>query len=240
MADRVAKLMRDKGITQTALAVELGTSQPTISRLLKGEVRDPKIIEDLAEFFGVSAGWVRYGDESNVTMIDAEVKDWDNGTPTPDTMVKIPFFKDMSLSAGKGALNSDIPYSGAVLWFSKSFIRRKGACLEKVFCVTVQGDSMHPRYEEGSVVVIDSTNSIDPTLFESLAPEDRAEETTSRIIDGKAYAITYNGQDYIKRLRRLSPSRILITSDNPIYPAEEADASNVLIIGRVIAYQREE
>lgn len=240
MAGRISKMMRAKGFTQSSLAKLLGVSQPTISRLIKGEVDNPTTLSLIADALEVSESWLRYGDESNVSRINSSVNTWDNRTEIPKGVVPIPFFKDFSLSAGRGALNSDITHDGSVLWFAKSFLSRKQACPEKVFSICVQGDSMEPRYAEGGIAVIDSTNFIEQSLYDSLSPEERSVETTSRVIDGKVYAISNKGEEYIKRLRRLSPGKILISSDNKMYPPIEANAEDIWIIGVLIGYQFEE
>lgn len=219
---RIQQKMRELRISQEDLAGLVGTSQNTISKIVRGAVRNSSFLPDIAEALGVSELWLRYGDlTGNAEAVKTQTKAWDKNTVIPDGMIAVPYFKDMTLSAGHGALNSDMQHSGATLWFSKSFLRRQGACPEKVFCITVAGDSMEPRYEEGGIVIIDTTLPIN-------------------VIDGKAYAIHYEGEDFIKYLRRLPGNQLLITSENKIYEPFKMDADEVKIIGRVIGYQRED
>lgn len=219
---RIQQRMRELRISQEDLAGMVGTSQNTISKIVRGAVRNSSFLPDIAEALGVSELWLRYGDlAGNAETIKTQAREWDESTSLPDGMVAVPYFKDMSLSAGQGAINSDITHSGSVLWFSRSFLRRQGACPEKVFCIAVIGDSMEPRYEENGIVVIDTTLPVN-------------------VIDGKAYAIHYQGQDYIKYLRRMPDNKVLVSSENPVYKPFEANLDEVNIIGRVIAYQREE
>lgn len=221
LAGRLEVAMSEAGYTQESLADAVNTSQATISRILNNITQRSQYLGKIAKVLNVSEQWLMFGDQSNVEKPNVAVKTWDKDTALPDSMIAVPYFKDMTLSAGHGALNSDIAHSGSVLWFSKSFLRRQGACPEKVFCITVAGDSMEPRYEEGGIVIIDTTLPIN-------------------VIDGKAYAIHYEGEDFIKYLRRLPGNQLLITSENKIYEPFKMDADDVKIIGRVIGYQRED
>lgn len=237
---RLSSKLEEKRISQEELANMIGASQAAVSKIILGETKRSRFLPKIAESLGVSEQWLLYGEESsNAKILDSSVDEWDNNTPLPPTMVKIPFLNGMSLSAGVGALNSDAPYDGAVLWFAKSFIRRSGACLDRVFCISVVGDSMKPKYEEGGIVVVDSTNALSLSEFNSMTDEQKSAETLSRITDGKVYAINYKGQDYIKRLGR-DGSKVRIISDNPSYSTKEEPAHFVHIFGRVIAYQRED
>jgi len=222
LQDRLLKLLEDKRLSQDDLASMINASQAAISKIVLGETKRSRLLPKIAEALEVTEQWLLFGDagEPNAGTHKSEIHVWDEKTLMPDDMVAVPFFNGMSLSAGNGALNSDIPHSGASLWFAKSFIKRKGTLPEKVFCITVKGDSMEPRFDEGGVVMIDTM--------------------PQAIIDGKPYAITYQGQDYIKYIRRLPNNQYLITSENEIYEPFKADIEQVTIIGRVIAYQREE
>ena len=51
------------------------------------------------------------------------------------------------------------------------------------------------------------------------------------------WALNYAGQGYIKRLRRVrrdGADKVLILSDNPSVPPEEADPQDVHIVGKVV------
>lgn len=222
LADRLNRKIKELGTSQEKLAMDIGVSQTTISKISKGETNRSRFLPKIADALGVTEQWLLFGDagEPNAGTHKSGVSVWDSYTEMPDNMAAVPFFNGMSLSAGFGALNSDIPHDGTSLWFAKSFIKRRGTTPDKVFCITVKGDSMEPRFDEGGIVMIDTM--------------------PQTIIDGKPYAITYQGQDYIKYVRRLPNNQYLITSENNIYEPFKARAEDVDIIGRVIAYQREE
>lgn len=241
LPERLTAKLEEKRMSQEDLAHAVGASQAAISKIIMGETKRSRFLPKIAEALETTEEWLVYGiGDSNISLTDVKVMEWDADTEIPDTMVAIPFFNGSSLSAGMGAMNSDMPYTGAVLWFAKSFIKRKGACLDRIFCVNISGDSMSPRYEDGGIAIIDTTNFLSIPDFEALPEEQRKAETLHRVIDGKVYAINYKGQDYIKRLGKTTSGEVIITSDNPAYGSDKALASDVCIVGRVIGYQREE
>lgn len=219
--ERIRLAREAKGMTQKELADTVGMSQPALYNTESGRNKSSTKIVDFAKALDVSPDWILYGKEiSNAQVNDEPVQEWDNNTPIPDDIYAIPYLNSFSLSAGCGAVNSDIPYEGAKLWFAKSFLKRRSTDISKIFSINVRGDSMSPRFDEGGVVVIDSLNN----TFE----------------DGKVFAIHYDGQDFIKTLRWMPGGMILVESENPVYRAFEVPAEELNIIGRVIAYQREE
>lgn len=241
LPERLIAKLDEKKMSQEDLANAAGASQAAISKIVLGETKRSRFLPKIAEALETTEQWLMYGvGDSNMERTDMTAGAWDSKTEIPDTMVAIPFFNGSSLSAGTGALNSDAPYNGAVLWFAKSFIKRKGACIDRIFCVNIVGDSMYPRYEDGGIAIIDTTNYLSISDFEALPEEQKKAETLSRIIDGKVYAINFKGQDYIKRLGKTITGEVIITSDNPAYGTDKAPADKVSILGRVIGYQREE
>ena len=218
LAGRLEVAMSKAGYTQESLANAVKTSQATISRILNNVTQRSQYLEKIAEVLNVSEQWLMFGDQSNAEKLNAAIETWDEDTPIPDDMVAIPYFKDMSLSAGRGSMNGDLPYEGATLWYSKSFLRKKQTCPEMVFCVMVAGDSMYPVFQEGGVVMIDMLNK--------------------EIIDGKPYAVHYDGQDYIKYLQR-GDGVIKLVSENKKYEDIHARLQDLDIIGKVIEYSKD-
>lgn len=218
-AERFNRRLMEMNKTQSDVARAINVSPTAITKIANGETKRSKYLPDIAKYLRVSEQWLMFGNESNAEIIEAQVDSWSDGTPMPDDMVAIPFLNGNSLSAGVGALNSDIPYTGAKLWYSKSFLRRKNAPQESVFCITVKGDSMVPVFDEGGIVMVNSLSK--------------------DIIDGKPYAIRYQDQDYIKYLRRMPDGKIKVVSENGEYPPFDVDIEEITIIGRVIEYSRE-
>lgn len=219
--ERIRMAREAKGLTQKELADAVGMSQPALYNTESGRNKSSTKIVDFASVLGVSPDWILYGKEmSNAEINSSQILTWDDNSRVPDDIVAIPYLNGCSLSAGTGAVNAYIPYEGAKLWFAKSFLKRRCSDISKVFSIDVKGDSMSPRFDEGGIVVIDSLNN----KFE----------------DGKVFAIHYDDQDFIKVLRWMPDGKILVVSENEIYKPFEVKAEELQIIGRVIAYQKEE
>lgn len=221
LKDRLKQARAAKKLSQARLAELIGVSQATIMHIENGRNKSSTKIVDIAQTLDVSPDWLLYGKEmGNADISNTSVSEWDDNTAIPDDIIAIPYLNGFSLSAGTGAVNSDIPYDGAKLWFAKSFLKRRSTDVTKIFSIDVKGDSMSPRFESGGIVVIDASNN--------------------QLEDGKVFAIHYDGQDFIKTLRWMPCDMVLIESENPVYRAFEVPLSEVNIIGRVIAYQKEE
>lgn len=221
LKDRLKEARAAKKLSQAKLAELAGVTQPTIMFIENGRNKGSSKIVDIANALDVSPDWLLYGKEmGNAEILNTPVGEWDEHTSIPDDIVAIPYLNGFSLSAGTGAVNSDLPYDGAKLWFAKSFLKRRSTDISKIFSIDVKGDSMSPRFESGGIVVIDASNN--------------------KLEDGKVFAIHYDGQDFIKTLRWMPCDMVLIESENPVYRAFEAPLSEVDIIGRVISYQKEE
>ena len=219
IADRFNDKLKELGLDQKDIAERINVSPTAISKIANGETKRSRFLPAIAEALGVSEQWLIFGDEPNAELLDVQIDEWDDKSPLPPDMVEIPYYCDMSLSAGHGSLNGDMPYTGAKLWYAKSFIKKKGTCPSKVFCVKVRGDSMSPAFEEGGIVMIDTLNK--------------------QIIDGKPYAVTYQGEDYIKYVRRIPDNQIRLVSENKAYEPFDAPLEEVKIVGRVIEYSKE-
>lgn len=221
LKDRLKQARAAKKLSQARLAELIGVSQATIMHIENGRNKSSTKIVDIAQILDVSPDWLLYGKEmSNAEISNTQISTWDDNTEIPDDIIAIPYLNGFSLSAGTGAVNSDLPYDGAKLWFAKSFLKRRSTDVTKIFSIDVKGDSMSPRFESGGIVVIDASNN--------------------KLEDGKVFAIHYDGQDFIKTLRWMPCDMVLVESENPVYRAFEVPLSEVNIIGRVIAYQKEE
>lgn len=125
---------------------------------------------------------------------------------------------DVHLSAGNGCeqvaldLVKDTPQAFRADWIRE--LRIKPA---KLASMKAKGDSMEPRIFDGDAVVVDTG------------------DTT--VVDGKVYAVWYDGGERIKRLYRLPGHGLRIASDNASrYPGidlSENQSQHVRVLGRV-------
>ncbi|EFN8317771.1 helix-turn-helix transcriptional regulator [Enterobacter chengduensis] len=221
LAGRIRSALKSQGID---------VSEPGIWKWLNGAaIPDMTNIMALSKWLGVSPEWLEYGrgeklaekrlsDDALPPVSEwGTVESWDRNTPLPEDEVEVPFLKDIEFACGDGRV-TDEDYNGFKLRFSKATLRRVGACTDGsgVLCFPASGDSMEPVIPDGATVAVDTGNK--------------------RIIDGELYAINQGDLKRIKQLYRKPGGKVLIRSINRDYDDEEADESDVEIIGFVFWY----
>lgn len=141
---------------------------------------------------------------------------WGDGDgPQGADLIRVPRYA-VELAAGDGRWNDarqwveDVPFTPA--FFRKVLNRTSPAGLS---VLEARGDSMFPTIHDGAMVLVD--------------------EGQQRLADG-IFAFVLDGDARLKRFRR-SMAGLTIISDNPAYPAEEVDTSQLSalqIIGQVL------
>lgn len=227
-AQRLQYAMDAEGLTQVALAEKSGVSQAAIQKITSGKSQTTKKLLEISRALNVRPEWLGKGEEpmryggkghDSASTIPPEhewagVDGWTDDSPLPDDEVYVPLYKDIELAAGHGS-HSEGDHNHYMLRFSKATLRRYGAQKENVVCFPVHGDSMLPVMPDKTTVTVDTGNK--------------------KIIDGGIYAICQDGLCRLKLLYRQPGNKVSIRSYNKDeFPDEEAELSNVDIIGRVI------
>jgi len=130
-----------------------------------------------------------------------------------DRFFKIHYFSDVRASAGGGAFTFDANYK--ILTIDKTILNniiQSGT--KQVEAINVDGESMEPTLQDGSIVFIDRTQ-------------------TDINKDGIYIASTTAGL-FIKRIRQRVDGMIELISDNIAYSPEIMLADEVKIVGRVV------
>lgn len=219
-AGRIREAMKSQGIQ---------VSEPGIWKWLNASaIPDQTNILALSRWLGVRPEWLEYGRENmrdekqTESSIPPEsewgtVDAWDKNTPLPDDEVEVPFLKDIEFACGDGRVQNE-DHNGFKLRFSKATLRRVGANTDGsgVLCFPAAGNSMEPVIPDGATVAVDTGNK--------------------RIVDGELYAINQGELKRIKQIYRKPGGKLLIRSVNREYDDEEADESEVEIIGFVFWY----
>ena len=143
---------------------------------------------------------------------------WEHQDDLPEgEFVMVPRL-DVHLSAGGGREQVEIelvkenPQAFRTEWIR--LMRLKPA---KLAAMRAAGESMEPTIHDGDSLLVDTS------------------QTT--VVDGKVYALWYDGGERVKRLFRLPGGGLRIESDNPRFRALEVPAGeteHVRIIGRVV------
>lgn len=125
---------------------------------------------------------------------------------------------DVHLSAGGGKEQVEIEFSDVQPQaFRADWIRKKRLKPKKLASMIADGDSMEERIHDGDALVVDTSQT--------------------NVVDGKVYALWYEGGERVKRLYRLPGGGLRIVSDNQKYQPIELTAgtvAHVRIIGRIV------
>ncbi|MDR5611386.1 MULTISPECIES: helix-turn-helix transcriptional regulator [unclassified Arsenophonus] len=226
-SERIRQARNNNKITQESLGKRIGVSKATISQWESGTTEpNGKNLVSLAKALGVTVEWLLNGSEknpeANIPLANAKIigtfAPWDANTPLSKDEVELPFFKEISLSAGKGSF-VELDHNGYKLRFALSTLKKAGVDPQTAGCVTITGNSMEPVVPDGAVAGIDSSNK--------------------DIKDGQMYAIEQEGMLRIKILYRI-PGGIRLRSYNRDEYADEdytgSEVFNIKIIGKVFWY----
>lgn len=213
--DRFKKIRKTLDLNQTTFSKILGVAQANLSKYESGELNIPdKVKMALSKEYDINIHWLLTGEgemfTSDLKKNPEEVPIIDRAS-LPENSFLIPYI-EQELSAGYGTELLEIESIQSLIQVPAYLHRFR----DKLVAVTVRGDSMEPTLRNGDIIICDSLGW-----------------------DGEGiYAITMEGQGYVKRIAK-RPQKVLIQSDNPIYTPYEISAEEVgengslQVIGRV-------
>jgi phage repressor protein C with HTH and peptisase S24 domain len=215
VGSRLEWLLQDRHTSQSALARELGVSQPTIGRLISGETRETGKIIELARALGTTPEYLigeTEDDGPSARVVIAAPSDDD------EEIVEI---KELDLAFGMGGGSYlDLPVRPKGRKFARDWLRLyTSSPPSRIFLARGIGDSMSPTIQNDDVVIIDTA------------------QDAVRIGD-QIWAVAYGNFGLIKRLRPLPSGGIKIMSDNPLVESEIAYDGELHTIGKVVAVVR--
>lgn len=196
-AKRLHYYMEQKGVDRRQLCDDLNLKYSTVSEWLSAN-KYPRIdkIELLANYFGIT--------KSNLIEDD---KPADTLTVLPQNKIHmIPVFG--SVAAGFGAYASS-----DIIEYIPLYIEND-CDVENTICITVKGQSMYPKIEEGDRIVVRRQDSVD----------------SGRI------AVVMIGEDAVVKRVEIERNKLTLISINPEYPPrviEGKDLEDVRIVGLV-------
>lgn len=206
--------------SQRGVSDAAGLSSGTVYSILNGGVPNLLNAAFLADVLGVRLEWLATGAgpmrSSDSAKEPSAIDQIGEQQPHPDEYAYIPLY-NVEASAGYGSYVDSEEISSR-LAFRRDWLHQEvHANPANLHLIYVRGDSMQPALESGQVVMVDTSAAHDA------------------IRDG-IHVIQIDGSVLIKRLQRLPGNKIMVMSDNKIYPSFEADlnADQITIIGRVI------
>jgi len=212
LMDRLARRMRDKGISQAELARRVGISQQAIGKLVNGSSRSSPNIGRIAEELGTTPAYLA-----------GQVEDPDAGAmllPTEEViadLLDLVTIDEIDLAFGLGETYTDhVSVETTRRRFPRAWLSMlTDAPPTQLLFARGRGDSMMPTLLDGDIVLIDKTQS------------------TFREQD-VLWAVLMGDAAMIKRLRMRPSGRIALLSDNPMIPPDEVDPNEIRIVGRVV------
>jgi phage repressor protein C with HTH and peptisase S24 domain len=228
--------MERAGLNQTQLAEIVGVKQPSIGRLLTGETKTSRAIDDIARALGTTSAYLK-GVEGNPADLLPElvessgeieivpnpgatrVKSHDLATDVAAELGLVPV-REVDLAIGLGAAYLDQAVSAAVQYFPREWLDLyTRAPSDKLIITRGSGDSMIPTFLDNDLILIDTT------------------QTTPRLAD-QIWAVSYCGLGSVKRLRPTKDGGWLLMADNRTIPDIAAYDDEMHVLGRVVAYFR--
>lgn len=221
---QAAKKIHDGGGISMATAMKAGEKMPSIEPLWLMTGVGPMVKASPPSSRQAEAGGAQ-------RLIDAAAAEpafpystlqpilaWEHPDDLPEgEFVMVPKL-DVKLSAGNGHEQLEIELTRSTpLAFRASWVREKRLKPSKLAAMTATGNSMEPGIFDGDSLVVDTAQT--------------------EVIDGKVYALWYDGGERVKRLYRLPGGGLRIKSDNPDHPPIEVLPGNlehVRILGRVV------
>jgi transcriptional regulator with XRE-family HTH domain len=227
LKERVAKRMRELDLSQQELADRIGIKQPSVNNLLKGKIRRPRFITDLAKALSVTTEWLETGRELE-------------NTPPHGRMQEGTFKKPAAAARGAGKpaganeelLRAALAAQGflSLPVYDTAAFRQTGeavisahflkdhspTALENLGLIVQESDAMAPTLKEGATLLVDfgHTRPTPPGLY---------------LVEDKT-GIT------VRRLQSLPAARLRVASDNPAYGGFDAPAKTITLKGRVLAF----
>lgn len=215
LSERIKKIRQTFGVTQEHLANVLGTSIGVPKGWEQGNTKKikEKYSIKLANKFGINKDWIENGTgEMRINQYKNMLKDTAIISDVLNEYGKrIPYYEDIKASAGTGYVNEE---------FKTSYIQLADDILpsksKKIEAIRVHGDSMSGTISDGDIIFIDK-NATTPA-------------------NGKIYVVYLCDEVYVKRLfKDPNTKKLILKSDNPVYPQFEATCEDFKIIGQVIA-----
>jgi phage repressor protein C with HTH and peptisase S24 domain len=239
LGQRIKRARELVGWDQAELSRQSGVAQPTLSALETRDSNRSQYGEQLINALPadkVNRDWVRTGKghpEPIHYVSEAQADYASTGaSPTmqpilawehpedlpPGEFVMIPRL-DVRLSAGLGREQVEIEFiEKQPQAFRAEWIRKKRLKPTKLASMVASGDSMEDRIHDGDALVVDTSQV--------------------EVIDGKVYALWYEGGERVKRLFRQPGGGLRIHSDNIAKYQDimltAAETEHVRIIGRVV------
>ncbi len=190
-----------KKVFDKDVATALNIPQATFATMKQRDSIPYKEILEFCALKKISVNWLFF--DQAVDMLKAET----------EKFFQVRYFADIRASAGGGAEIFDEQYENITL-DEKIMHNMVGMGNTELEAIHVDGESMEPTLQDGSIVFIDRTQT--------------------NINKNGIFIASTTGGLFIKRIQQKADGMIELISDNSIYPPQAVHPDEITIVGKVV------
>jgi len=191
-----------KKVFDKDVATALNIPQATFATMKK---RNSIPYEEILEFCAlkkISVNWLFF--DQAVDMLKEET----------EKFFQVRYFSDIRASAGGGAYGFDEENHDMISIDKKIMYNMVGVGNTELEAIHVDGESMEPTLQDGSIVFVDRTQT--------------------NINKNGIFIASTTGGLFIKRIQQRADGMVELISDNSMYPPQAINPNEVTIIGKVV------
>lgn len=211
LGNRIRRAIRDAGTTQAEVARALNVSPQSVGQWVKNGLISRSNLYALSNLLDVSAHWLLTGEVDGGEAV-MEAKAEYNIAPGPDIHRMVPEISWVQAGHWSEVVDNYHPGDGS------QWVPTIKSTSQRAFALRVQGDSMTPRFPEGTILVVDPDREADNGAFVVARIDDDNEATFKQLVRDA-------GRCYLRPL-------------NPQYPMIPVD-EQVRIVGVVVQATQE-
>jgi phage repressor protein C with HTH and peptisase S24 domain len=221
--DRFRALLKEANIRSVDFAKLYGVKSQHVNNWFNRGIPAGRI-HNIARMLTVSPEWLACGEGPKTPLglgpgITYDAAETQGVYSVPETLdIELPFHKEAPIAPGETTTHI-IEDPDQSIRLPRSHLESLEINPKDAICITMVGDSMAERIEDGSTVAID--------------------RGLTQIVDGQIYALEHDGMLRIKYLHRIPGNRLRLRSHNSaaypdeVFSAEQIDAQNIRVIGWV-------
>lgn len=198
LSDRIQSRLKKLGKSERGASLEAGLSDSFLRNIREGKSSSPRIdtLEKIAEVLGTTTGWLISGEgreDASVHMSYDEQPNAVIGEKFALSKQRLPVY-----GQAVGGVDGEFPMNGNTLF--DVLCPPQLSEISGAYAVSISGDSMYPRYEDGEIAFVDPTRRVK-----------KGDYVVAQII------IDEHGppQAYVKKFIRHNASELVLEQFNP-------------------------
>ena len=211
---RLIEAMTRKGVSQGALAREVGVTPPAIQQLVNGKTLRTRVLPEIAKALDVSQAWLRNETDDPSRLFE------ETAPPEEIEALRAKASRDQIITDANATLDEARERSRFYEAIARTWLRSAELHdLDSILGRPVRGNGMAPALMHNDEVIYDtSQNTLDS--------------------QGDIWAIVHIGIFSYRRLFRVSETRVRVAADDPAEADFEVDLDQLTILGRALHMSR--